>query len=72
MSSLTVQCSMQQPEPGLSWGSARALPAPAVYKGKAEEDLTQTFTCSFLWDQDTQLKSFKAALLKAKEHFVNN
>lgn len=40
MSSLPVQCYMQQPEPGLFLGLARALQAPAVYKGKAEDDLT--------------------------------
>lgn len=46
MSSLTVQCYVQQPEPGLSLGLARIVnfknctQAPAVYKGKAEEDLT--------------------------------
>lgn len=46
MSSLTVQCYKQQPEPGLSLGLARIVNSKnctqgsATYKGKAEEDLT--------------------------------
>lgn len=46
--SLTEQCYIQQPDIYLFLVLERVLQVPPVYKWGVEEDLTWTFTCSFL------------------------